>query len=214
MKRIILALLLLAVPVWAHALITLTVKDMNSLVTEVYTDAATPNFIFLPGTLSPIMSTYWAGSLQIDIANVGGGDAVFLSASTNLDALVAGSNVELTAVASGFVSPPAGEVDFRSSSNASVVTNTSYTVSTMVDATQLLAPTVISDVVTTALAEDTITVGSPFGITHRFLLTAADVGGSLAFDAGTFSGDAIPAPAPLALLAAGLIGLGFVRSRA
>jgi hypothetical protein len=216
MKKFILSLVLALTAPMAAAIpmITMTVTDLNSLVTEIYTDVLSPGILAVTSFDSPIMASYWdTGAIQIGVSDNQDPTelAEFITASINLDAAsVLGTNVGVKLVASEYVNPPAGPATFHTIINAATVVDTAYSARVFVDGNLLLQEL---DVTTTDTftATNTYVIGSPFSIEHDFQLTSLAEGGDLGFDIST---RAVPTPAPLALMGLGLLGMVSARKLA
>lgn len=185
----------------AHSALTMTIS----------TDGSSSTFT---GTDSISLSDEAFGLFDVDVQTTASNEA-----SGNLAELVS-TSLNLTSTGEGWISvsvtednftnPPPDEGTFLSSFNASTVSGgSSYDAESSVDGESLLA---ITDESTTATftATETVTIGSPFSVTHEWTIYASAAGESVSFDMSTRG---VPAPGVLGLLGLGLAGMAFVARR-
>jgi hypothetical protein len=229
MKRSILflgpALLGLAVFTSAHARLIVTVEDLNTTATNIFTDLDygiagatvlnTQGIVAFTSATSPILGTYWAGSAMVNLSNYPDvtDPATLGTASFNLNALAVGDNVAINVFADEYMNPTGAPIGFESVVNASTLVDTSYDFLTQVNGILpfLLSALNVADT-GTYQASAVYDVTAPFSISHALRLGASAIGGDLGVDMSSRA-FAVTEPAPLALAGLGLMAIGFIRRR-
>ena len=187
----------------AEAGLTMTITDSNGGGPIVFTDGATPGLINVS-----LNSSTFRTDTQVT-SSVTPGPAFQNSISSNITALSAGT-LTIVVTEDAFSLPPAGTFPFNSIANASALT-TGLTVEvvTQINGTMLLDTVLTSTADNPSITAD-VTVPTPFTITHTYVITATAPGQSTSFDITT---QAVPEPATLGLIGAGLAGVGFAMRR-
>lgn len=187
----------------AEAGLRMEITDSNGGGTIVFTDAGSPGLVTANNTSSTFNVDAQATS------SVTPGPAFQNSTSLNITALSAGT-LTVVVTEDAFSLPPAGTFPFNSIANASALTNgLTVQVMTQINGTMLLDTVLTSTADNPSITAD-VTVSTPFTITHTYIITATAPGQSTSFDITT---QAVPEPATLGLIGAGLAGVGFAMRR-
>lgn len=206
----------------ANAKLIATVVDTNDFSTEVFTDLdygiagatviGVEGLVVFGSSNSTILSNYWAGELTFGLSNYGDPSlpGALITGQGSLNALAIGDNVAIDIVADEYLNPTGSPIGFETIVNASTLIDTEY--SFLVDVLgqpNLLTAAGIDDT-NTYSASAVYDITAPFGIVHTILLDALELDAQFGVDMSTRA-FAVPAPAPLALVGLGLLGIGAVR---
>lgn len=218
-RNLLLATALATLATSAHAKLIVTVEDLNTSATNIFTDLdygiagatviGSQGIVAFNSATSPILGTYWAGSATLSVSNYGSpGDlGVLGTASFNLNALATGDNVVINVLADEYLNPTGPPITFESVVNAATLIDASYDFIVGVgdnSGFNFLQNEIDITDQNTYSATGTFDLEAPFYIQQALRIGAVELGAELGVDMST---RAVPAPGVLALLGLGLLGL-------
>ena len=196
----------------AHAVLSMTIEDaIGGLADEVYNDGGTGSITITTGD-SPILANYYGtGSIQSVISNYVSADnfANLISSSINLNANSVFDDAVIVNLVGEYTQPAGAQGLATTTINAATLVDATFDATVVVSNTTLLTELDIANL-DTYTATDTVDlirgIGDVYPIRHAFRLASDAVGSDIGFDVSTRV-DAVPTPAPLALLGLGMIGM-------
>jgi hypothetical protein len=210
----------------AQARLIVTVEDVNTSATDVFTDldygiagatiSGVQGIVTLDSVSSPIFGDYWMGGATIASSNYAvAEDALLGTASFNMNATALGANIIVSVFSDEFLFPEARPFTVTSVVNASTLDGAAYSFGTVVNAFEPDAVIIdVAENVTTLgtfEASALVDVSSPFNLLHSFQPIALEIGGDIGIDMST---RAASEPSTLAALSVGMLGLaGAIRRR-